>query len=70
VLREEAAQRTAEGNYNAAIERYETAARLGAPPDVYRQLALLYAKVGRVGEAERAQAEYDKAVKGDPALRR
>ena len=56
VLKEEAALRTAEGNYGAAIALYEKAITFGADPGVYRQLAELYMKVGRVDDAARAKA--------------
>ena len=56
VLKEEAALRTAEGNYGAAIALYEKAIALGADPAVHRELAALYMKVGRVDDAARAKA--------------
>jgi tetratricopeptide (TPR) repeat protein len=56
VLKEEAALRIAEGNYGAAIALYEKAITSGADPAVYRQLAELYMKVGRVDDAARAKA--------------
>ena len=99
VLKEEAALRAAEGNYDraaalwqqaidqepgrpanhlglaaalagagridAAIAHYEKAVALGADPVVYRQLAELYAKVGRIDDAARASAMYERALQGD-----
>ena len=99
VLKEEAALRAAEGNYDraaalwqqaidrepgrpanhlgiaaalagagridTAIAHYEQAVSLGADPVVYRQLAELYAKVGRIDDASRATAMYTRALQGD-----
>jgi tetratricopeptide (TPR) repeat protein len=60
VLKEEAALRAAEGRYDRAIELYEKAATLGSDPAVYRQLAGLYSKLGRMDDAARARAMYEK----------
>jgi tetratricopeptide (TPR) repeat protein len=60
VLKEEAALRTAEGRYDRAIELYEKAATLGSDPAVYRELAGLYSKLGRIDDAARARAMYEK----------
>jgi tetratricopeptide (TPR) repeat protein len=99
VLKEEAALRTAEGNYDraaalwqkvidrepdrssnhlglaaaligagridAAITHYERAVTLGADSVVYRQLAELYGKVGRLEEAARARVTYERALQGN-----
>ena len=61
VLKEEAALRAAEGGYDRAIELYEKAATLGGDPAVYRELVGLYSKVGRMDDAARARAMYEKA---------
>jgi tetratricopeptide (TPR) repeat protein len=47
---------------DAAIAHYEKAVTLGADPVVYRRLAELYAKVGRIGDAARARATYERAL--------
>lgn len=60
VLKEEAALRAAEGRYDRAIELYEKAATLASDPAVYRELAGLYAKVGRIDDAARARAMSEK----------
>jgi tetratricopeptide (TPR) repeat protein len=57
------------GRIDAAIAQYEKAITLGADPVVYRQLAELYAKAGRVEDGERARAMYDRALQGLPADR-
>jgi tetratricopeptide (TPR) repeat protein len=53
------------GRIDAAIAHYEKAATLGADPVVYRRLAELYAKVGRILDAARAGAMYERALQGD-----
>jgi tetratricopeptide (TPR) repeat protein len=63
VLKEEAALRAAEGRYDRAIELYEKALTLGSDPAVYRQLAALYSKLGRIDEAARARAMSEKVGK-------
>ena len=68
VLKEEAALRAAEGRYETAIALYENALALGADPVVYRQIAELYAKVGRINDAARARARYDRALQGGPTI--
>ncbi|MGH9201788.1 MAG: hypothetical protein ACRD2A_11205, partial [Vicinamibacterales bacterium] len=55
------------GRIDHAIEQYETAATLGAEPDAYRQLVTLYTKVGRIDDASRAKARYEKALQGSPS---
>ena len=61
VLKEEAALRTAEGRFEAAIALYEQALLVSAAdPSVYERLASLYAKVGRAPDAARARAMYEK----------
>ena len=67
VLKEEAAFHAAEGRYERAVALYERALTLGADPSVYRELAALYAKVGRIDEATRARDTYEKAMQGLPA---
>jgi tetratricopeptide (TPR) repeat protein len=69
VVKEEAALRTAEGNFDTAIALYEKASTLGTDPGVYRQLAELYAKVGRIEDAMRARAMYDRALQGNVTSR-
>jgi len=54
------------GQTDAAIHQYEVAAELDATPEVYRQLAALYAKVGRIEDSARARAMYDRALQGLP----
>jgi tetratricopeptide (TPR) repeat protein len=63
VLKEEAALRVAEGRYDRAIELYEKAATLASDPAVYRELAGLYSKLGRIDDAARARAMYEKAAR-------
>ena len=61
VLKEEAALRTAEGRFEAAIALYEQALLVtAADPSVYQHLASLYSKVGRAPDAARARAIYEK----------
>jgi tetratricopeptide (TPR) repeat protein len=60
VLKEEAALRAAEGRYDRAIELYEKAVTLSSDPAVYRELAGLYSKLGRIDDAARARAMYEK----------
>jgi tetratricopeptide (TPR) repeat protein len=67
VLKEEAAFHAAEGRYERAVALYERALTSGADPSVYRELAVLYAKVGRIEEATRARDTYEKAMQGLPA---
>ena len=64
VLKEEAAFHAAEGRYERAVALYEQAVTLGADPSVYRELAELYAKVGRIDEASRARDTYERAMQG------
>ena len=51
------------GPIDTAIAHYEKAIALGADPVVYRQLAELYSKVGRIDDAARARAMYDRALR-------
>jgi tetratricopeptide (TPR) repeat protein len=61
VLKEEAALRTAEGRFDAAIALYEKALAVNAAdPSVFGHLASLYSKVGRAPDAARARAMYEK----------
>jgi tetratricopeptide (TPR) repeat protein len=60
VLKEEAALSAAEGQYDRAVELYEKAATLGSDPAVYQQLARLYSKLGRIDDAARTRAMYEK----------
>ena len=53
------------GRIDAAITQCEIAAMLGADPAAFRQLADLYAKVGRVEDASRAKVMYEKALRGE-----
>jgi tetratricopeptide (TPR) repeat protein len=62
VLIEEAALRASEGRLDEAIRRYEEAAAIGSPPDVYLRLADLYARVGRNDDSARARAAYGRLV--------
>jgi len=64
VLKEEAALRTSEGRFEAAIALYEKALAVEAEPAVYGRLADLYSKVGRTLDAARARAIYGKSVAG------
>ena len=57
------------GRIDAAIAHYEKAVALGADPVVYRRLAELYAKEGRIDDAARAGAMYERALQGDPTSR-
>jgi predicted Zn-dependent protease len=47
------------GRLTQALPHLEKAAALGAGPDVYRQLADVYAKLGRAGDSARARATFD-----------
>ncbi len=53
------------GRIDTAIAHYEKAIELGADPVVYRQLSELYARIGRVDDAARARAIYERALQGD-----
>jgi tetratricopeptide (TPR) repeat protein len=55
------------GRIALAIEQYERAVTLGAPPAVYLQLAHLYEKAGRDPDAARARLMYEKVLQGDRA---
>jgi tetratricopeptide (TPR) repeat protein len=50
------------GRLDAAVQQYERAASLGAPPDVHRELATLYAALGRQQESAAARARYEQAL--------
>jgi tetratricopeptide (TPR) repeat protein len=67
VLKEEAALHISDGRFDTAIARYEQALTLGADPAVYRDLAALYAKVGRADDAARTRVMYEKALRGEPS---
>ena len=58
------------GQDDAAIVEYERAAALGAEPAVYRQLANLYAKIGRAPDAARARVRYEAALQGNASRAR
>jgi Flp pilus assembly protein TadD len=51
------------GDFNRAVERFETAARLKASSQVYQYLGLAYAEIGR---REAAREALEKAVALDP----
>ena len=53
------------GQDDGAIVEYERAAALGAEPVVYRQLADLYARIGRAPDAARARVRYEAALQGN-----
>ena len=53
------------GRIDTAIAHYEKAAALGADPVVYRRLAELYTKAGRIDDAARARVLYERALQGD-----
>ena len=63
-LKQEAALRIAEGQFDTAIDLYEKALAVESDPTVYGRLADLYAKVGRALDAARARALYEKARAG------
>jgi tetratricopeptide (TPR) repeat protein len=46
----------------AALAHLERAAALGAPPDVYRRLAAVYAALGRPDASVAARGRYERAV--------
>jgi tetratricopeptide (TPR) repeat protein len=54
------------GRIDAAIREYEAAAELDGAPDVYRQLAAVYAQAGRTEDSARARIMYDRALQGLP----
>ena len=62
-LKQEAALRTAEGKFDAAIALYEKALAIEPDPVVYSRLADLYAKVGRPLDAARARALSEKVAR-------
>ena len=69
ILKEEAALRAAEGDYDRAaalwqqvIDR-ERAAGVTIDPDIYQRLSELYTKLGRVDEAAHASAMYKSALR-------
>jgi tetratricopeptide (TPR) repeat protein len=47
------------GKLDAAVAPYEKAAALGAEPDVYKQLADIYGKLGRTADRDKALAAYE-----------
>jgi tetratricopeptide (TPR) repeat protein len=53
------------GRIDGAIAHYEQAIALGADPVVHRRLAELYVKAGRIDDAARARAMYERALQGD-----
>ena len=61
-LKQEAVLRAAEGRFDTAIALYEQALAIESDPLVFSRLAGLYAKVGRVADAARARALYEKAL--------
>ena len=58
-LTHEAELLVAAGRLEAALVPYQRAAALGAPAEVYRQLAAVYGKLGRSAERDRALAAYE-----------
>jgi len=66
-LKQEAALRAAESRFDTAIALYEQALAVESDPTVYSRLADLYARVGRVADAARARALYEKALQAGPA---
>lgn len=54
------------GDTAAAVQAYERAASLGGGADVYRQLATLYASLGREQDSARARARYEQALLTPP----
>ena len=58
------------GQDEGAIVEYERAATLGAEPVVYRQLANLYARIGRAPDAARARVRYESALQGNASRAR
>jgi tetratricopeptide (TPR) repeat protein len=68
-LKQEAALRTAEGRFDAAIALYEKALAIESDPTSYGRLADLYARVGRALDAARARALQEKALQANPAVR-
>jgi tetratricopeptide (TPR) repeat protein len=57
-----AAALLAAGRPEMALQHYEKAAALGGRADVYRQLASLYARLGRVEDSALARARYEQAL--------
>jgi tetratricopeptide (TPR) repeat protein len=55
----EAAQLARTGRLVEAAAAYEKAGTLGAPADIYRELAAIYAKLGRSEDGARALAAYE-----------
>jgi tetratricopeptide (TPR) repeat protein len=68
-LKQEAAARAAEGQFDSAIALYEKALAIEPDPIGYSRLADLYARVGRVLDAARARAVSDKTRQAAPADR-
>jgi tetratricopeptide (TPR) repeat protein len=54
------------GRIDAAIREYEAAAQLDGAPDVYRQLAAVYARAGRAEDSARARIMYERSLQGLP----
>ena len=59
-----AAALVAAGRLTQAVPHLERAAALGAPPDVYRQLADVYTRLGRTDDSARATATYERLRRG------
>ncbi|HEX5109186.1 MAG TPA: tetratricopeptide repeat protein [Vicinamibacterales bacterium] len=57
-----AAALLAAGRPEMALQHYEKAAALGGQPNVYRQLASLYARLGRAEDSALARARYEQAL--------
>jgi tetratricopeptide (TPR) repeat protein len=57
-----AATLVAAGRPEMALQHYEKAAAIGGHADVYRQLASLYAKLGRTEDSALARARYEQAL--------
>jgi tetratricopeptide (TPR) repeat protein len=68
-LKQEAAARAAEGQFDSAIALYEKALAIEPDPIGYSRLADLYARVARVLDAARARAVSDKTRQAAPADR-
>jgi len=56
-----------ENRLDAALASFERAAALGGGPDVYRQLASIYARLGRERESVAAREKYEGALLAPPA---
>jgi tetratricopeptide (TPR) repeat protein len=66
----DASRLSAAGRAADAAAVYEKAAALGGPADIYRQLAALYATLGRQEDSRRAQAAYEERRAQEAGLSR